>query len=96
MLSNVKKISVERALDLLELSVVGHHDYIYEDIFDFMKTLVVKCSVDPNYILKEYKYIYYETCYGDFSKIVKEVETHVIDLSEDEINKFENIINSIN
>lgn len=88
MLSDVKKISVERALDLLELVVVGHHDYIYEDTFDFIKTLVTKSNVDPDYVLSNYAYIINETCYGDFNMIVKEVESHVVKLTEDEIKDF--------
>ena len=71
----LKKMTVEQAYDYLDLASMGHGE-LFIDYYDFLHTLIVKCNVDPNFVLSD-----------EFEKsTIKEIKNNILNCNiEDSI-----------
>ena len=82
--NQLSRMTVRRAFEYLDLIRSGH-GYIYEDWFDILKTLILKCRVNPDFIFSEEgSRAISIVSSSDYNGNYSEIKAHIIDEPIDE------------
>ena len=80
--NELERMSVKRALDFFDLAYSYGHGYIFENYYDFARTLIIQCGIDGEYVLNHYSSIISRAKNSD-DTLEKDLNDHFVESSVD-------------